>query len=200
MGRRRTIDRGHLLDCAEQVIVRCGAANLTLEAVAIEAGISKASVIYDYKTKKALIRALVERRVAAEEHHVQQAVDSFAGAPNAKILGYVAAATRTFSDEERAVGLNLCAALAQDDAIREPVKKSILSTLEEIESGSTHPDGARLAFLALQGIMLLDWLNLHQFEPGERDKIVRQIGWLAERPPIPPSISDSASSIDLKPV
>ena len=42
MGRRRTIDRNAILQAAERVVHRSGAARLTLDAVAAEAGISKA--------------------------------------------------------------------------------------------------------------------------------------------------------------
>ena len=74
MGRHRVIDRDAMLDAAERVVVRDGAAKLSLDAVATEAGISKASVLYDYKTKHALIRALVERRVAAETARIGQLI------------------------------------------------------------------------------------------------------------------------------
>ena len=57
MGRLRIIDRDAVLTAAERVVRRDGAARLTIEAVAAEAGISKASVLYDYKTKQALIKA-----------------------------------------------------------------------------------------------------------------------------------------------
>jgi len=96
MGRQRSIDRDAVLDAAERVVVRDGAANLTLEAVAAEAGISKASVLYDYKTKRALIRILIERRVAADEALVQRFVDAHADRPDARIRGYIAATTSSF--------------------------------------------------------------------------------------------------------
>lgn len=96
MGRQRSIDRDAVLNAAERVVIRDGAANLTLEAVAAEAGISKASVLYDYKTKRALIRTLIERRVAAEEELIQRFVDAHADRPDARIRGYIAAATRSF--------------------------------------------------------------------------------------------------------
>jgi len=183
MGRQRTIDRVQLLDAAERVVVRDGAANLTLEAVSIEAGISKASVLYDYKTKKALIRALVERRVEAEEQEIRRATEAQSDPSNAFIRGYVAASTRSFSDEERAVGLSLCAALAQDQEVREPVQKSLQAIIADIRQTSASPRGAMLAFLALQGLMVLDWFGLHQFSQTERDAFIAEIGWLIEQTP-----------------
>lgn len=54
MGRRRTIDRDQLLDAAEAVIAREGAAGLTIDAVAKEMGITKGGVQYCFGTKDAL--------------------------------------------------------------------------------------------------------------------------------------------------
>lgn len=61
MGRKRLIDQSAILDAAERVVARKGAANLTLDAVAKEAGIGKASVLYDFKSKQALIEAVIDR-------------------------------------------------------------------------------------------------------------------------------------------
>lgn len=185
MGRQRSIDRDAVLNAAERVVIRDGAANLTLEAVAAEAGISKASVLYDYKTKRALIRTLIERRVAAEEELIQRFVDAHADRPDARIRGYIAAATRSFSDEERAVGLNLCAALAQDEGLREPAQETLQATIADIEESSTHPRGAMLAFLSIQGLMLLDWFGLYSFAPAERERLIAEISWLIQQSPPP---------------
>lgn len=151
--------------------------------MAAEAGISKASVLYDYKTKRALIRTLIERRVAADEEPVQRFVDAQTDGQNARIRGHVAAATRSFSDGERSVGLNLCAALAQDEGLREPVQESLRATIAGIEASSTHPRGAMLAFLSIQGMMLLDWFGLHSFSAPERDRLIAEIGWLIQQSP-----------------
>ena len=61
MGRKRVIDQEAILDAGEAVVARDGVTGLTLEAVAKQAGISKAAVIYDYKSKQAVIEAIVER-------------------------------------------------------------------------------------------------------------------------------------------
>ena len=87
VGRPRTIDRESVLDAAQAVAARDGAAYLTLEAVATEAGISKASVLYDYKNKQALMRAVIERRIAAEDARIQEIQDRLGDEPNAAILG-----------------------------------------------------------------------------------------------------------------
>src|SRR3546814_15074706 len=85
MARPRTIDRDAVLDAAQRVVARDGAAGLTLEAVAAEAGISKASVLYDYGTKQALIKALLERRIAAEDSRIGELEAGLADVPHPAI-------------------------------------------------------------------------------------------------------------------
>jgi AcrR family transcriptional regulator len=45
MGRSRKLDREALLDAAQEVVSRDGASNLTIEAVAANAGVGKATVL-----------------------------------------------------------------------------------------------------------------------------------------------------------
>lgn len=180
MGRPRTIEPDDVLNAAERVVVREGAVNLTVDAVANEAGISKAAVLYDYKTKQALIRALIERRIRDGEQKIRMLIDAEPDQPNSCIRGHLAAARRSFSDEERSVAFTLCAAMAQDCDLLEPVQASLRRTFDEIAASSTSPRGARLAFLALQGLVLLDWFGLHRWSQAERDQLIVEISRLVE--------------------
>src|SRR5436190_7279253 len=71
-----------LLNAAEQVAIRDGVQNLTLEAVAREAGVSKGGLLYHFPSKSLLITAIVERLVSHCESHQCKAVekDTDAGA------------------------------------------------------------------------------------------------------------------------
>jgi len=187
MGRHRVIDREAVLDAAEKVVSRDGAVRLTLDAVAAEAGISKASVLYDYKTKQALTKAVIERRVAVEEARVQEQIANLGPVDNAQILGCLAAASRPVSDDERAVAISLCAALAHDAELRQPIQKIHRERIDEIRRTSTDPRGAMLAFLAVEGLMLLEWFGLHSWPAAEREQLTADIAWLVAQSPSEPS-------------
>ena len=60
MGRRRTIDRDHVLAVAEGIVAQRGAAALTIDAVAKAAGISKGGVQSSFGTKEGLIAAMLQ--------------------------------------------------------------------------------------------------------------------------------------------
>src|SRR3546814_6444240 len=57
---------------------------------------------------------------------------------------------------------------------------------------STQPRGALLAFLAIEGLMALEWLGLHRWQTEERGKLIAEIGWLADQQPEPAAISVTA--------
>ncbi|MGB3338353.1 MAG: TetR/AcrR family transcriptional regulator [Devosia sp.] len=183
MGRKRVIDQDQVLNAAERVVARDGAARLTLDAVAIEAGISKASVLYDYKSKQALIAALVERSVAADNAFNAGMTEKLAGEPNAAIRGRLLAAAEPFPDDFRAVALNLCAALAQDAELRQTIQRNQAEVIGTITVGSANPRGALLAYLALEGLKLLESLDYYTWPRAERDRILREINWLIDAEP-----------------
>lgn len=183
MGRTRTIDHQRILDAAERVVANDGAANLTIEAVAIQAGVSKATVLYDYKNKQALVRAVVERALAADNAFNEAAAEGFAGAPNATMRGRIAAAANPLPEEFQAVALNLCAALAQDSDLRGTVQRNQGQVVAAVVAGSDNPRGALLAYLALEGLKLLEALDYHRWEAPERTRILHEIAWLIDQAP-----------------
>ncbi|WP_430634696.1 TetR/AcrR family transcriptional regulator [Sphingomonas hankookensis] len=61
MGRIRTIERGKLLDAAEDVTMEKGPAGLTIAAVAGQMGITNGGVQYSFRSKESLIAAMFER-------------------------------------------------------------------------------------------------------------------------------------------
>ncbi|WP_029057455.1 TetR/AcrR family transcriptional regulator [Stappia stellulata] len=194
MGRKRTIEPDAVLDAAEQVVMRDGAARLSLDAVACVAGISKASVLYDYKTKQALIRAVVERRLAAHRACERDAAKELGDGADAAIRGRISLASHSLTDEDRAVALGLLASLAHDAELREPVALAYRERLAEVEHTSRNPRGALLAFLALEGLMSLEWLGLQTWARDERARFISEIGWLVSQDPAPATLPERSTT------
>ena len=55
--------REHILDAVERLINNRGTRKLTIEAVAVEAGMSKGGVLYNFRSKQELLRGVVLRFV-----------------------------------------------------------------------------------------------------------------------------------------
>lgn len=186
MGRTRVIDQEAILDAAERVVGRDGPVHLTLDAVAREAGISKASVLYDYKSKQTLIEKIVERAFQRDHDHHAAVEARLENGDNRAILGRIAAAATPPPKAFRAVALNLSAALTLDQNLRQQMRMNQSAVICRVMDTATEPRGALLAYLALEGLKLLEHLDFHQFEPAERSRIIKEIAWLAHVTPAAP--------------
>jgi len=175
MGRTRVIDQDLLLDAAEAVIAREGAAKLTLDAVAMEAGVSKASVTYDHKTKQGLIEALVRRALERDNTFNQASADQLGEVDARTVRGRIAAAANPLPFQQRAVALNLCAALAQDGELRQLMQANQAAVIAALQADTAAPRRALIAYLALEGLKLLESLDFHSFAQPEREHLLEDI-------------------------
>ncbi|KKB80843.1 TetR family transcriptional regulator [Devosia soli] len=183
MGRRRAIDQDGVLDAAERVVARNGAANLTVEAVAKEAGITKASVLYDHKSKQALIEAVVDRAFRRDDALHAQCEATVESEADLAIKGRLLAAAEPPAEEFRAAALNLSAALTLDPSLRKKMQESQASVVSRLLETSTSPRGALLAYLALEGLKFLEHLDFHHFPLEERSRLLREIHGLSQTLP-----------------
>lgn len=72
--RRRDRSREEILDAARRVLLRTGVGGATLDAVARQAGMSKAALYYYFPSKDALLFELVFASVEAHAREVRDAV------------------------------------------------------------------------------------------------------------------------------
>jgi len=67
----RNSSRETLLDAAQTIVSEQGVAAMTLENVAVRAGVTKGGLIYHFKTRELLLQALIERMVEQIESRYQ---------------------------------------------------------------------------------------------------------------------------------
>lgn len=183
MGRKRIIDQQKILDAAQAVVARDGAARLTLDAVALEAGISKGAVVYDYRSKQALLQAMVGRAVETDNAFNRAAAEPYKDGGSEIIRGRIAAAAQPFPEPFRLIALNICAALAQDEQLRQAIQANQKAVIADIARTSTQPRGALLAYLALEGLKLLETLDYHRWPDEERTRLLSEMAWLVDQQP-----------------
>lgn len=196
MGRKRTTDRQVILDAVERVVARDGAANLTIDAIATEAGVTKATVLYDYKSKQALVEAVVERAIRQDDMDHARAEARLEALDNRVINGHIVACSTASSKGKIAVALNICTALAPDSGLRENIYLHQVAVMEKIVETSRSPRGALLAYLALEGLKSFDRLGSHNFIDDDREKLLREISWLATETPCEKTLPHSEHKSD----
>lgn len=180
MARNRTIDSDALLDAAERVAIRDGAVGLSIDAVAREAGISKSRVVYDYKSKSGLLKAMVERRLRVEDDRVYAAVAAESSSTNPELCGRIAAAQDTPNEDDRAIALTLCAAMSSEEPLQGMIRDLVKRDLEAVTLSARRAPLAVTAYLALHGMMSLEYLDIHRWTEAERTELLAEIRKLSD--------------------
>ncbi|SCY96469.1 TetR/AcrR family transcriptional regulator [Paracoccus tibetensis] len=159
MARPRKHDQQLILDAVARVIARDGI--LTLDAVANEAGVSKATVLYEHASKRELLAALVRRTIEADNDFNARCSQSFAGAPDAALRGRIEAARQAppAPGGDPAV-LSLIAALMQDAELRAEFRANQAELWEGLLRDAADRRRTRLAWLALEGLKFQQHMDL----------------------------------------
>lgn len=115
MARRRADEtRRELIQAANHIVKVQGAARMTLDAVAQQAGVSKGGLIYHFPSKEALIQAQVRALMEAFEQRIDEAMaaDNDPDERGRFLRGYVRANANSPKEELEIVG-GLQAAMAE---------------------------------------------------------------------------------------
>ncbi|QQA42471.1 TetR/AcrR family transcriptional regulator [Pelagovum pacificum] len=180
MARPRKHDQQQILDAVERVVARDGV--LTIDAVAKEAGVSKATVLYEHSSKSDLVAALVNRNIKADNAFNEACQAEFAGELDAPLRGRIEAARRSppVPGENGAV-LSLVSALMQDSTLRDAFRENQSALGRDLLEQASHPRAARLAWLALEGLKFQQHLEFYDWSEAERVEILADIETLARQ-------------------
>lgn len=184
MPRPRKHDQSQILDAVERVVARDGV--VTVDAVAKEAGVSKATVLYEHASKRDLVAALIARTIKADNAFNADCEAAFAGQPDAILRGRIEATRRTpVVEGGNPAVLSLVAALMQDSDLRESFRQNQNALGQSLLGDASHPRAARLAWLALEGLKFQQHLQFHDWSEAERAEILRDIEGLARSGQLP---------------
>jgi AcrR family transcriptional regulator len=171
MGRRASIDRNDILNAAEALVAEQGAARLTLDALAERAEVSKGGLQYNFRTKDALIRAMLERMLTELDLAFENALAGETQKPSRRARAYVRS---SIGDATRPTPLHtaLLAAVATDPELLAPHRQNYRRHVDEmVEEGLSLEHAATIA-LATDGMWLLGLLGITPFNADEQSKIV----------------------------
>ncbi|MGR9276176.1 TetR/AcrR family transcriptional regulator [Rhizobium leguminosarum] len=174
MGRHKTVDREQVLDVAEEIVAKRGAAALTIDGVAKAAGISKGGVQSTFGTKEALVAAMLARWTKSYEEAYARRV----GPDPSPVERVRAHADVTHQDtdaaQERVAGL--LSILLQSPDHLEPTRRWYANRFQGLGEGTDFR--LRLAFLATEGAFLLRYLNLLPLDRDLWDRVFADISRL----------------------
>ena len=163
MKRSGTSWQDTLLDAAEVVVARQGFANLTLDAVAAEAGMSKGGLLHHFRTKDRLIEALVTR---AAENWRMCWMGSYEKAPEGPgrmtrgLLNHCLSETHSWTEQLRRSSAAVFAALAQNPSLIEPMRAAYSELHQRIADDGLPPGVGEAVVTAIDGLWLYWVLGL----------------------------------------
>jgi AcrR family transcriptional regulator len=177
--RGRPSSREAMLDAAQQVVLEGGAGKLTLDAVARRAGVSKGGVMYNFPTKEALLKAMVERLVEHNRHAHASITASLPDRPGRSLKAYVMNSAQALDVDDKVSGA-LLAALNSDPALLAPVAEYFRGRFARIAADVPF-ERAALVYLATEGLWTQELLQLSPFTPRQRMQLVRMLARMAEQ-------------------
>jgi AcrR family transcriptional regulator len=163
MKRTETILRGALLDAAEAVVARQGFANLTLDAVAAEAGMSKGGLLHHFRTKDRLVEGLVTR--AAENWRAcwmgsYEKASEGPGRMTRALLKHCLSDAKSWTEQLRRSSSAVFAALAQNPSLIEPMRAVYSDLHRRIAEDGLPPGVGEAVVTAIDGLWLYWVLGL----------------------------------------
>jgi AcrR family transcriptional regulator len=165
--------RDTILQAANRVVLADGAAHLTLDAVAREAGVSKGGLLYHFPNKDALvtgmINALIERFNSELEHLANH--ESGVGA---WVRTYTRATFHPDPQDEQ-IGAALLAAVGTNPDLLAPLVAHTEIWQKQAEHAGIDPVLATVIRLAADGLYMNELLGLSRLAPEFREQVMNRL-------------------------
>lgn len=182
--RGRPSAREKILDAALALVQEIGATELTLDAVAERAGVSKGGLLYHFPFKEELLTAANEAiaRKLADARNVEAL--KLPESPNRALKAYVLASVYNSGDNDK-ITTKMLAAGSMLKESADPIRRYWQQRFPEISEGSGFDRGA-LVHAATEGLWFMEMLKLSPFSSEQRARLIELILEIADDTSRPP--------------
>lgn len=165
-----------IFEACGRILTHEGLTNLTLEAVAAEAGLSKGGLLYHFPTKKDLIEALFEHHNRIFEARLEALLEEESEDAGAWLRAYAKASIEQIIDPDNAsLYASLFAAEERYASAHQLMRNKYIDWQQHIEDCGLDPDWATLIRFAVDGLWFAE---MHRYAPPDaerREEIIRLI-------------------------
>ena len=170
--------KARILEAASRIVGQAGAAHLTIEAVAVEAGLSKGGVLYHFPNKRSMLEGMLDKVLTDVGQRTAGYRDQLGDAPGAAIRARLLAEQEQ-SAQERAMSLALLAAAAEDPGLLDPAREFVSQAFAEIRDAAADAaadeEFAQILLLAVEGLRFLEMLDLLPLSAAQRDRLHQRL-------------------------
>jgi AcrR family transcriptional regulator len=160
--------RNAILEAALVVIVRDGPHHLTLDAIARESGISKGGLMHQFRSKKAVLKALLERQAAYFGAIFEVYLnETDAQTPEATLSAQIAT-MRDAVVEQKSFAFAMLSVLAEEPELLAVFREIDAERIAKIRTEATDPELSILRWSAARGLMLSALFGLCPLSQNER--------------------------------
>jgi AcrR family transcriptional regulator len=170
----RPSSRQKILDAAEALAREQGPANISLDAVAARAGLSKGGLLYNFPTKAKLLEALVEQHIGRAEDALARSEETHRAGPNALALAYL-----DYCRDELCVhskpASGLLVAIAENPQLIDPVRRHQRSLVATMRERSTDLPLSLAALLVIEGIWSMRMFETNCLTEAETNSVLDRL-------------------------
>ena len=168
-----------IVDAAEDVVTEMGAAHMTLDAVAAKAGISKGGLLHHFRTKEALLEAMIRRLIERREESRIKALNQLPDGPTRELKAYILSGLLRDRKAD-CMGAPILAALAHNPKLAEPIREIVKKRYAEFVSKGLKFERAIVLALAADGLLFHEVVSLSPFTEEQRNKVLEELLRIAE--------------------
>ncbi|WFU72107.1 TetR/AcrR family transcriptional regulator [Bradyrhizobium sp. CB2312] len=167
--------RNAALEAAIAIIARDGPGRLTLDAIARESGLSKGGVMHQFRTKEAVLKALLERQMAHFEEFsaaYMAKVSKTSANPN---LATQLATVREAAASPNSAALALVAAMVENPRLMALPREREMERMAAIREEATDPDLAMLRWAGAMGLLLSSLFGMSPLDKDEHQRLFARL-------------------------
>jgi AcrR family transcriptional regulator len=189
--------RNAALEAALTIIARDGPGRLTLDAIARESGLSKGGLMHQFRTKDAVLKALLERQVTYFQDFSRSYMEKHGVESSQPELASQIATSRETLSKPHSAAFAILAALGQDPDLLVGTREIDAGKVKAIKAEAADPQLALLRWSAARGLALSAMFGLCPLSDKEREQLFHRLlddsQWIALEKPARPARSAKPS-------
>lgn len=182
MSGRQRDTRQRLFAATTEVVRERGVGQLTLDAVAQAAGVSKGGLLYHFPSKEALLTALADEMIARFEQDIAHASAADGGPVAGRWVRAYARTSLAMSRDDLDLTAALLAAAGTDATLLAPWRRAFVRWQEAAGADGLVPARATLVRLAIDGLWFADMIDLAPLNRELRTRVAAELLRLANDP------------------
>ncbi|MDN4494471.1 TetR/AcrR family transcriptional regulator [Ureibacillus aquaedulcis] len=163
-----------LLSAAYMIVKEEGVSNLTLEAVAKKADVSKGGLLYHYSNKEALIKAMVRDWSLGYFKSIETLVKNASNTTGKWSMAYINAALLDLNNDKHLTSA-LVAAMYTNPSLLEEYRKEYGTLLDKLMKDGIDPVKITIARLAIDGLWFSEIFDLAPLDEKLKEDVIHEL-------------------------